>query len=135
MTICDICFCSITTPCRIFVRGGCPHDFCFHCIQGRFLTHSTCPVCREELSLAVREKVGEWDVHEMAIPTQQDRQTTPNRNHCPVTPKKKPTEDTPARPREDVDNSRTHRVPLMNILNPVRRRLFSKEVRFHLLFQ
>ena len=44
----------------------------------------------------MREKVGKWNVQEMAMPTQQDRQTTPNRNHCPSTPKKKATEDTPA---------------------------------------
>ena len=68
MPICDICYCSITTPGHIYVRRECQHEFCFHCIKGRFLTHS---ICREELSPALREKVREWDEHEM--PTLQDR--------------------------------------------------------------
>ena len=84
MAICDICYCSITTPCHIYVRGECQREFCFRCIKGRFLIHST---CREELSIALREKVGEWNEHEMATPTLQDRQTSPNRDDCPSTPR------------------------------------------------
>lgn len=135
MAICDICYCSITTPCRIFTRVDCEHDFCFNCIRGRFMTHSTCPVCREEFTHAFRWKVGEWDIHEVAMPMSQNRQTTPNRREQPPTPKKrKCCYDTPTRPKEDVENSRLNRTPLHKLLNPTRRRLFSSEPEVILYF-
>ena len=128
MPICDIYYCTISTPCQIFPRIHCQHEFCFSCILSRFLTHSTCPVCRDEFTHAFRWKVGECDSHEAIMPTPQDRQSAPNRIARPPTPqKKKPAETTPCRPREDVENSRLHRTPLQKVFIPVRRRLFSPE--------
>ncbi|KAK7354880.1 hypothetical protein VNO80_20440 [Phaseolus coccineus] len=48
---CSVCLCQISDGGKIRTLPGCHHSFHLHCIALWFNNHSTCPLCRNNITL------------------------------------------------------------------------------------
>ncbi|ESW11052.1 hypothetical protein PHAVU_009G261300 [Phaseolus vulgaris] len=48
---CSVCLCQISDGGKIRTLPGCHHSFHLHCIAPWFNNHSTCPLCRNNITL------------------------------------------------------------------------------------